>query len=99
MTEEPKLAMGDYVDIVFDGPPGLKSGRLVEVEDSDGFSIRIGEWSNRGDGYWVLRIPDSRCIAEMQSHLDSAEERIAELEAALQALLVGGKSQGGADDG
>jgi len=48
------------IDIVFDGPPSHESGRFVEVEDADGKSIRYGEWLQRADGYWVLRIPDGR---------------------------------------
>ena len=47
----------DFVDIVFDGPPGPESGRFVEVENSQGKSISFGEWKVRADGYWVLRIP------------------------------------------
>lgn len=46
-----------HIDIVFDGPPGPEAGRFVEVEDSWGKSISIGEWIQRADGYWVLRIP------------------------------------------
>ena len=45
------------VDIVFDGPPGPEAGRFVEVEDENGASINYGEWVEREDGYWVLRIP------------------------------------------
>jgi hypothetical protein len=45
------------VDIVFDGPPGPEAGRFVEVENSKGHSINFGEWLQRPDGYWVLRIP------------------------------------------
>jgi hypothetical protein len=45
-----------YVDIVFDGPPG-PACHLVEVEDTDGKSIRYGEWIERTDGYWALRVP------------------------------------------
>lgn len=48
---------GGTIDIVFDGPPGPQGGRFVEVE-RDGRSIRIGEWVEREDGYWALRIPD-----------------------------------------
>lgn len=47
----------EYIDVVFDGPPGNESGRFVEVEDSKGSSINIGEWIHRPDGYWVLRFP------------------------------------------
>ncbi len=45
------------VDIVFDGPPGAVPGRFVEVENAEGRSISLGEWIERPDGYWVLRIP------------------------------------------
>lgn len=45
-----------YIDIVFDGPPGPKAGRFVEVEDDCGVSINVGEWVERDDGYWVLRL-------------------------------------------
>lgn len=50
------LAAPTFVDIVFDGPPSHVSGRFVEVEDSAGKSIKFGEWIQRADGYWVLRI-------------------------------------------
>jgi hypothetical protein len=54
------------IDIVFDGPPGHESGRFVEVE-RDGKSISLGEWQQRSDGYWVLRIPDPEQLsAELQ---------------------------------
>lgn len=46
-----------HIDIVFDGPPGPEAGRFIEVEDSSGKSISFGEWMQRPDGYWVLRIP------------------------------------------
>ena len=53
-----------YVDIVFDGPPAPEAGRFVEVEDPSGRSIRMGEWVERSDGYWVLRIPDPREVTD-----------------------------------
>jgi hypothetical protein len=46
----------DFIDIVFDGPPGHEAGRFVEIEDEEGRGIRFGEWNKRDDGYWVLRI-------------------------------------------
>jgi hypothetical protein len=45
-----------FIDIVFDGPPSNKSGRFVESEDPSGRSIRAGEWIDRGNGLWALRI-------------------------------------------
>jgi len=44
------------INIVFDGPPGPESGRFVEVETDDGKSINAGQWIERSDGFWVLRI-------------------------------------------
>lgn len=45
-----------YIDIVFDGQPAHESGRFVEVEDPNGASVKAGEWIDRKDGYWALRI-------------------------------------------
>lgn len=47
----------NFIDIVFDGPPSHESGRFVEVENAKGESIKFGEWVERADGYWALRIP------------------------------------------
>jgi hypothetical protein len=46
----------DFIDIVFDVPPGHETGLFVEIEDQEGRGIRFGEWHKRDDGYWVLRI-------------------------------------------
>ena len=46
----------EQVDIVFDGPPGLTAGRFVEVEDMDRRNVNVGEWIERDDGYWALRV-------------------------------------------
>ncbi len=46
----------EYIDVVFDGPPSHESGRFVEVENPRGESINAGEWSQRKDGLWQLRI-------------------------------------------
>jgi hypothetical protein len=46
------------IDIVFDGPPSHESGRFIEIEDSRSHkSIKVGEWIDRGDGTWALRLP------------------------------------------
>lgn len=44
------------IRIIFDGPPGPVPGRFVEVENTEGASIRVGEWHGRGDGFHELRI-------------------------------------------
>jgi len=43
------------IDIVFDGPPHATSGRFVETEQ-EGASLSVGEWIDRGEGLWALRI-------------------------------------------
>ncbi len=48
--------MSEHIDIVFDGPPGPESCKFVEVEDDQGRSINFGDWVERDDGYWVLRV-------------------------------------------
>jgi hypothetical protein len=44
------------INIIFDGPPGPDSAKFVEVENDDGVSISIGDWSEREDNLWALRI-------------------------------------------
>lgn len=51
-------AVAEELDIVFDGPPGPEAGRFVEVE-VEGRSVSAGQWFQREDGYWVLRIPST----------------------------------------
>jgi len=54
--EEP-IKTTHFIDIVFDGPPSHKSGRFIEVENEQGASVGVGEWIDRKDGFWALRIP------------------------------------------
>ncbi len=53
-----------HYDILFDGPPSHESGRFVEVNDETGGSICIGEWVERDDGLWALRIPNYADVEE-----------------------------------
>jgi len=55
MTKERKHAV-TYIDIVLARGPGPESD-FVEIEDSEGRSIRMGEWIDRDDGLVSLRIP------------------------------------------
>jgi hypothetical protein len=71
--------MSETIDIVFDGPPGPESGRFIEVEDGAGRGIRVGEWIDRGDGYWVLRMPRPMSVDHKR------DARIADLERQLAA--------------
>ena len=56
VTKMAATALSRTIDIVFDGPPGPKAGRFVEVEDESGRSVDVGKWVERSDGYWALRI-------------------------------------------
>lgn len=58
-----------FVDVVFDGPPGPVCGRFVECDDGSGKSVNVGQWIDRGDGYWVLRIPSGRRLADVMRRL------------------------------
>lgn len=51
-----------YIDIVFDGPPSAVTGRFVEVEDETGASVSFGQWVDREDGTWALRLPGLKGI-------------------------------------
>lgn len=44
------------IDFVFDGPPGPVAGRFVEAETLTGQGVRVGEWHERPDGNWALRV-------------------------------------------
>lgn len=74
--------MDNYIDIVFDAPPGPEAGRFIEVEDPSGKSIDVGEWIHRPDGYWALRLRRG-CWSQEGTFFDElcvALERIAKLE-------------------
>jgi hypothetical protein len=48
--------MSQPINIIFDGAPGPAAGRFVEVETDEGKSVNVGEWIDRKDGTWALRI-------------------------------------------
>ena len=50
--------MSRYIDIVFDRPPGASPPVFIEVENDRGESISLGEWVERPDGYWALRLTE-----------------------------------------
>lgn len=67
------------IDIVFDGPPGPVAGRFVEVEDESGASISFGEWIERDDGFWALRIPDTADALEQSRAVVEAAGELADM--------------------
>lgn len=48
--------MSTGINIILDGAPDQEAGRFVEVENDEGQSVSIGEWTERDGGYWGLRI-------------------------------------------
>jgi hypothetical protein len=54
-----------FIDIVFDGPPGLDGGRFVDMEDETGESINAGAWGERAHGFNQLRIPQPITFLEV----------------------------------
>lgn len=44
------------VDVVFDGPPDHEGPRFIEVEDMEGKSLKAGDWIERPNGQWALRL-------------------------------------------
>ena len=63
-----------FFDVVFDGH------LFVEVEDEQGRSFNAGEWIDRGDGLWALRIARTapqaeRCVSEARSPFADDNER------------------------
>ena len=46
-----------FIDVVFDGPPGPVAGRFVECEGPDGTRLNAGKWIEEPEtGWWRLRI-------------------------------------------
>ncbi|MDY0883611.1 hypothetical protein ACFPL7_15945 [Dongia soli] len=60
MATQNKEAEGtDYIAIVFEGAPNHEGARFVQVENSQGESIRLGEWIKAADAVndrWELRL-------------------------------------------
>lgn len=87
-------AVGTYVDVVFDGPPDHEAGRFVEVEKADGSGVKLGNWVQRDDGYWALRI--TREDVE-RALCDTAEPTEAEVEVGAKEIwrwFVGSNLEG-----
>lgn len=66
----------DFIDIVFDGPPSHESGRFVEAENPQGHSINAGEWIDRGDGTWALRIEHGRATLDELERLQTRQDEL-----------------------
>lgn len=58
--------VNDTLHFVFDGPPGPEGGRFVECETPDGCSVKAGEWHERADGLWELRVPRLQSAPAME---------------------------------
>lgn len=45
-----------YFDLVFDVSPSSPENQFIEAEDDAGKSFNVGEWSERANGTWQLRV-------------------------------------------
>lgn len=82
-------------DIVFDGPPGPDGGRFIECERvSDGTSLSVGEWIERADGTWALRVAGSAedlatykaKLSSMEAYEDKRAEAFVQMSEAYEAI-------------
>lgn len=65
------------IHFLFDGPPGPEGPRFIESETPDGRSINAGEWHERPDGLWELRVSATGAfsrVAALESALRKAEK-------------------------
>ena len=79
------------LDVVFDGPPGPEAGRFVEVEDEREHGVSVGQWVDRGNGLWALRIivaANSTEIQSMVSEIRRLRAEVAELRAENKDLRI-----------
>lgn len=76
-----------WVDVVLDGGAGPVSGRFVETEGPYEVGVGIGEWIDRGNGLWALRIPlagpDHVRVDAERKRAEAAERERDEARAAL----------------
>jgi hypothetical protein len=76
-----------HIDIVFakttDPNPDF---RFVEVEDANGAPVDVGNWLQRADGYWVLRVPMGDAASELASMTRMFHAACADLGAINEAL-------------
>lgn len=92
------------IEIIFDGAPGVDAGRFVEVEDEGGSGMSIGEWIDRKDGTWALRLDlDAEAIkrgrrAERQSIIRWHSSRITKLDGLLALLRADDARDEATDD-
>lgn len=71
--------MTKTIAIVFDKPPGPEAPRFIEVEDSEGKSISIGEWV-QNEEYWDFVIPDPREIQTLEADNAALRAEVGSLE-------------------
>jgi hypothetical protein len=48
--------MTRFLHFLFDRPPGPEAPRLIEVNDDEGKSVEAGQWEERDDGKWELKV-------------------------------------------
>lgn len=74
-----------HIDIVFDRFPDAEGADFIEVENSDGASIKFGEWVQREDGTVAIRLGADHEGMEVQLGVQARKLNHAKSE--LQGLL------------
>jgi hypothetical protein len=71
-AKDPEL---QYIQVVFDGPPGPEGGRFVEVENHMGKSMSVGHWAERTGGFHVLVLP-RYTVLQMNGEQEHAVDKL-----------------------
>ena len=53
------MSTSNFVDLVFDCPPGPKAPQLIEVVDDAVRNVEVGKWIERPDRRWALRMDNT----------------------------------------
>jgi len=92
---EERAKAAQAIHVVFDGMPGPEMPRFVECENSEGFSVRAGEWEKRSDGLCELVIPRHLAnVAALEARVKVLEEALASLETAAKHVYLRGAVTG-----
>lgn len=73
------------LNFIFENPPCPEGARFVECETDDGKSVNAGEWSQRPDGLWQVRVVFQRQSAQPGS-VDEIGKALRRLHLAIKGL-------------
>lgn len=74
-----------FVDVVFEGAPGPDGLRFVEVETEHGAGVKLGQWLERHNGQWVLRVAIGDVAKALTQRAELNEEEAASLSRSIRS--------------